>query len=749
MINTLPHARLLEPTEHGYNEVEQLLRIAARLLIEESQAPVNNNYCGLDETDKKSPFFTSLAQKKEPWTSNQLTTIASIMRRKYTAKLNNRGLSLPEHTLVEALAQERVKPTTTTFVAQDQTTIDVRNNRLYIHTPYNPPADRMELAKAREFLEREYHIKATYNKVAFEWCFPLNETTFNYISKVFLPGTAQYSEAAQSYYNEITEKAVEALVIKENLTSEQLKIQQELLATINVEGEVATGVKLRQHQVEAVKLFCLKHRAICGDDPGLGKTFQAITAAMAWQRARGYKVYIISNKSAMEMWRRTAIMFEIEAEVYCWHHLKDMNFAPEQWVEEFVLIVDEAHNAQSMESLRTKAFLQWSELSTCKACYMLTGTPQANGRPIDELPLLFAAHHPMAWSTNPARLKKLHNAYERQFCGAHRKKIGKDKYTWDVKGASNLLEFNRLTQYQAGRKDNHRDACVLSRRKIDCVDLPEKTRILQPVELSNKAEKLLADSVKQMWENYESNIELKIQKFTEEYKAEHKNVAPPQEEIIKIRQRAKKAEAVVALNFFRHAGALAKMETSLEYAEAILQTNNKLVVFTNFVDVGEQFGALVEKTTKKKVGYILGEVSEKKRNATIDDFQREDGDIQVVVCTAAGGESITLTAATYMLILDRPWRPGDVSQWENRIHRLSTILPVIVYWMQLPEATCDVDVNIDNLLIEKQKNIDMAQYGLETQGLQFASHKSIEDQADTIVRQIYDRFTAKNKGKKA
>ena len=58
---------------------------------------------------------------------------------------------------------------------------------------------------------------------------------------------------------------------------------------------------------------------------------------------------------------------------------------------------------------------------------------------------------------------------------------------------------------------------------------------------------------------------------------------------------------------------------------------------------------------------LTGEVVAKKRQAMVDRFQ--SGLSPLFVCTyGAGGVGITLTAACTVILVDRPWTPGDVSQ---------------------------------------------------------------------------------------
>lgn len=72
----------------------------------------------------------------------------------------------------------------------------------------------------------------------------------------------------------------------------------------------------------------------------------------------------------------------------------------------------------------------------------------------------------------------------------------------------------------------------------------------------------------------------------------------------------------------------------------------------------------------------------------------------VFVCTfGAGGVGLTLTAACTVILLDRPWTPGDAHQAEDRVRRIGQTKPVTSVWM----TAFDLDRQIDSLLEQKSK----------------------------------------------
>jgi SNF2 family DNA or RNA helicase len=68
---------------------------------------------------------------------------------------------------------------------------------------------------------------------------------------------------------------------------------------------------------------------------------------------------------------------------------------------------------------------------------------------------------------------------------------------------------------------------------------------------------------------------------------------------------------------------------------------------------------------------------------------------------------ITLTKAQTVLLVDRPWTPGDCYQAEDRCHRIGQTSRVLAVWLQWD----DVDRAVDQLLDEKSDRIDTVLHG--------------------------------------
>ena len=60
---------------------------------------------------------------------------------------------------------------------------------------------------------------------------------------------------------------------------------------------------------------------------------------------------------------------------------------------------------------------------------------------------------------------------------------------------------------------------------------------------------------------------------------------------------------------------------------------------------------------------------------------------------------MTLTAACTVILLDRPWTPGDARQAEDRVRRIGQTKAVKSVWM----SAFEMDTQIDQMLESKNK----------------------------------------------
>jgi SNF2 family DNA or RNA helicase len=174
-----------------------------------------------------------------------------------------------------------------------------------------------------------------------------------------------------------------------------------------------------------------------------------------------------------------------------------------------------------------------------------------------------------------------------------------------------------------------------------------------------------------------------MQKLAKVYESRHEN---------------SQQEAILgAVQNLRLVDSFAKVDATVEIAKEVLSKEPAVVIFTSFVDVAKMVHSKLSDCGWD--GEILtGETPAKKRQAMVDKFQ--NGLSPVFCCTfGAGGVGLTLTAASTVILLDRPWTPGDAHQAEDRVRRIGQTKPVTSIWM----TAFELDKQIDDMLESKNQ----------------------------------------------
>jgi len=414
---------------------------------------------------------------------------------------------------------------------------------------------------------------------------------------------------------------------------------------------------------------------ILADELGLGKTITALLAAKAHKLENAAcRVLVIAPKSLLGNWKREAAVVGVKIDAFLSDHHASF---PEGQEGTFVVIVDEAHRFQNPKSNRTERFLAlvngkklvdreevrpdgskktWEEEvrtgDEAASVYLLTGTPIKNGRPHNLLPLLLAINHGLVAGGG----RKKVGDYLFRYCGPEKNRFG-----WTFNGATNLDELHELTR-----------PSILRRLKTECLDLPELTRTTREVELTDA-------------EASEYNALLAT------LRAEY---------VRRLREGKIKTggEKLVFFTQLRRAGSMAKAGTAVEMAEEVLEENGQVIVFTCFRDsaakIAAHFGVKV----------FDGSLSVSERDQIVADFQSGKQKVFVGI-DKAGGVGLTLHAhgrCTNVLLVDRPWTPGDALQLEGRAHRIGQPNAVTATWLQHGQ----IDQTVDAILQEKWANAE-------------------------------------------
>ncbi len=122
-----------------------------------------------------------------------------------------------------------------------------------------------------------------------------------------------------------------------------------------------------------------------------------------------------------------------------------------------------------------------------------------------------------------------------------------------------------------------------------------------------------------------------------------------------------------------------KMELLVDILQNILDANEKVLIFTQYVEMGKIIQKLISKKFKREVLFLHGSQSRIEKANVIDTFQ-EDEDYKILVATLkTGGTGLNLTAAQNVIHYDLWWNPAVENQATDRVHRIGQENDVMVY----------------------------------------------------------------------
>lgn len=122
-----------------------------------------------------------------------------------------------------------------------------------------------------------------------------------------------------------------------------------------------------------------------------------------------------------------------------------------------------------------------------------------------------------------------------------------------------------------------------------------------------------------------------------------------------------------------------KMQVLINILETILENEEKVIIFTQYVQMGEILKKLIEEYFNQDVLFFHGQISRKKRDEMVDKFQNNENYSIMVLSLKAGGTGLNLTAASNVIHYDLWWNPAVENQATDRVHRIGQDKDVMVY----------------------------------------------------------------------
>lgn len=148
-----------------------------------------------------------------------------------------------------------------------------------------------------------------------------------------------------------------------------------------------------------------------------------------------------------------------------------------------------------------------------------------------------------------------------------------------------------------------------------------------------------------------------------------------------------------------------KAETLFELLDECRENGRKVLVFTQYREMGELLQGWIAKKTGRKPEFLHGGVSVARRAVMVDDFQNNPDSHILLVSLKAGGTGLNLTAASVVIHYDLWWNPAVESQASDRAWRIGQQRDVLVYRF-VTEGTFEERIN--EMLTEKRRITDLA-----------------------------------------
>ena len=412
----------------------------------------------------------------------------------------------------------------------------------------------------------------------------------------------------------------------------------------------AIAKSLYPHQIEGVAFLLGRRRSLLTDDMGLGKTRQSIIAMIEAEPEGPYLV--ICPASVKRNWVREIEIVLPEAQTaivgpspppardFCgWIVLNyDILGKHLEVLMQFGwsgMVFDEAHYLKNHRSQRSRHASKLVEQTAGEpVVHALTGTP-VTSRPRDLFPLLQLIEHPLG---------KSFLSFAKRYCEGYQ-----GEYGLVADGASNIEE---LTLQLHG--------VMLRRTKDEVLDLPPKFRTWLDIDLHPRAVEHFNKAVREFLMSTDDSSELL------DFQADGDSEAG---------QRRRRV--IGQLTTARRKLAFAKCRDTIKVVENALEQDEKVIVFSAFVNTIERFS----KRFGDKAVAVFGEVPAEERQERVDRFQN-DPEVRVFLANLhIGGVGLNLTAARQVVFNDLDWVPANHWQAEDRAYRIGQTAPVNVTYM--------------------------------------------------------------------
>ena len=486
------------------------------------------------------------------------------------------------------------------------------------------------------------------------------------------------------------------------------------------------GVALMPHQKQLVAAAAQGHRTfLLADEPGLGKTAQALMAAQA---ADAYPLLCVVPNVVKANWAREVSLWTPHRTVTVIHGdgedvdgFADIVVVNYEVLDRHVgwlgdhgfrgMVVDEAHFIKNKTSQRSQHVLELSERIRARVArpllMALTGTPLIND--IEDFRAIWQF---LGWIDDQKPRAELMNKLED---------------TGLMPGEPGFYPNARRSVIEMG---------IVRRRKIDvAADIPARRVADLPVELEGAEGRSIREAERELARRLVARYDAALEARTSGPEVVGidrdlvRRVAKWEREDM---EAAKDGENVFSM--MRRIGQ-AKAGLAADYTAQLARSVGKVVFFAKHVAVMDE---AEESFARRGIQYvsIRGDQSAKARAGAIESFT-SDPETSIIVCSlTAAGVGLNLQVASNMVLAELSWTDAEQTQAIDRIHRIGQSEPVTA-WRIIAAQT--IDSKIAELIDSKA--------GLAARALDGADEvaSSVDVQLEALVALLAEALEARDR----
>ena len=474
------------------------------------------------------------------------------------------------------------------------------------------------------------------------------------------------------------------VIVSGEINNIKVKVDENIRKMIthanNVKTDLPKGLNadLREYQIVGFNWLVQNLKSgfgsILADDMGLGKTLQVLTLIQYLKEENHLdksNVLVIAPTSVLSNWKKEIEKFTPELSCIIYHgpyreltHDTDIILTSYGIIREdyeiigkkewLLVVLDEAQNIKNNNTKQTRAIK--SIHSRYKVA--LTGTPIEN-RLSEYWSIFDFVNHGYLYSL-------------REFNKRYVSPIEKER-------DENILDnFKTITQ-----------PFILRRLKSDSEiiqDLPEKNSNDIYCNLTSNQAKLYEDTLNEYMESikYEEGIARKGKIF---------------KLINSLKQICNHPSQYTKSNIIDMNDS-GKMHLLIDTLETIFDNDEKVLIFTQYVQMGKILERSLEEHFNKEVLFLHGSLSRKRRDELISKFQDSDDNHIFIISLKAGGTGVNLTAATNVIHYDLWWNPAVENQATDRAYRIGQTKNVMVYRLI---TTGTFEERINDMIMDKNE----------------------------------------------